>query len=82
MNKYYIENIGCDATTDLVIELTDEELEVFIKICKELNKKSTYGCMPTISIYKFSECEVHNDVFGGCSIYTEKAKDLIKDDEV
>lgn len=42
MSKYYIENNGCDDSTELAIELTDTELEIFIKICKELNKNSSY----------------------------------------
>lgn len=52
MNKYLIVLKGCDDTTYCELELNDKELEFLIKISKEINKYSSYGCQPTISIYK------------------------------
>ena len=49
---YFIENMGCDATTRGLIELTDVELTNFCNFIYHLNKNSYYGCMPKISIYK------------------------------
>lgn len=75
--KYYIENNGCDDTTKLVIDLTDKEVDVFIKICKELNKNSNYGCQPTIALYKYDECEVIQDE-DETYINPYNAKDLLE----
>lgn len=50
--KYLITLNGCDDTTYCELELSDKELEFLIRISKEINKYSTYGCQPTISIYK------------------------------
>lgn len=49
---YFIANAGCDDTTFGITELTEEEFQKFKKIIEELNKNSTYGCMPTIYIYQ------------------------------
>lgn len=76
--KYYIENNGCDDTTSLTIDLTDKEVEVFIKICKKLNKKSRYHCQPTIALYKYNDCEVDVDE-GRTYVYTYDAKDLLEE---
>lgn len=50
--KYLITLNGCDDTTYCELELSDKELEFLIRISKEINKYSGYGCQPTISIYK------------------------------
>ena len=52
MKKYLICLEGCDDTTKCEIELTKEEFDTFIKISKQINKKSTYQCKPHISIYE------------------------------
>ena len=72
--------IGCDDTTSLEIELTDEEVKTFIKICKELNKKSSYGCQPTIALYKYDECEVEEDEYR-IWVNTYYAEDLLEREE-
>lgn len=69
---------GCDAMTELEIDLTDEEVEVFIKICKELNKNSEYRCQPTIALYKYDECEIVQFDEDETYISTDKAKDLLE----
>jgi hypothetical protein len=48
--KYQISVDGCDDSTVVEIELTKEEKEFMDKFIKLVNKTSTYGCMPTMSI--------------------------------
>ena len=55
LNLYYIENNGCDDTTHGLARMTDEEFTVFKRVVENLNKNSTYGCMPTIAVYKISD---------------------------
>lgn len=54
-NLYFIENNGCDATTYGIARLNDKEFEKFKEIIENLNKNSTYGCMPTIQVYRANE---------------------------
>lgn len=54
-NLYYIENAGCDDTTHGLARMSDEEFAVFKRVVENLNKNSTYGCMPTIAVYKISD---------------------------
>ncbi len=55
--KYKIINIGCDDETEGVFEFTEEQYEFLNKTFKELNKNSTYGCMPKIYIKEVAEEE-------------------------
>ena len=50
--KYLITLNGCDDTTYCELELSNKELEFLIRMSKEINKCSDYGCQPTISVYK------------------------------
>lgn len=50
MKKYLICNIGCDDSTSKEFNFTDEQYLFLDTVFKELNKESTYGCMPTIYI--------------------------------
>ena len=50
MKKYKITNIGCDDETEGVFEFTEEQYNFLDKTFEELNKNSTYGCMPKIYI--------------------------------
>ena len=52
---YYIKNIGCDDETCGLVRISDEDLPKFKTFIENLNKNSTYGCMPTISVFKISE---------------------------
>lgn len=54
-NLYLIRNVGCDDTTLGLARMTDEELNFFKKIIDDLNKNSTYGCMPVMEVYKVDE---------------------------
>ena len=72
---YILANHGCDDTTFAVIELTDDELAIVLRVVNELNKHSTYGCMPTIGIYIFDEkVEIHErriDLIGATELTDE-----------
>ena len=54
-NLYFIRNIGCDDKTCGLARMADSEVEHFSDIVKDLNKNSTYGCMPIIEVYRISE---------------------------
>lgn len=54
-NLYYIENVGCDDTTHGLVRMTDDQIAVFKNVIENLNKNSTYGCMPTINVYKIDD---------------------------
>lgn len=54
-NLYFIENIGCDDTTIGLARMTDDQIAAFKNVVENLNKNSTYGCMPTIRVYKIDE---------------------------
>ena len=51
-NLYYIRNMGCDDETCGLVNIPDEYFPIFKDFIENLNKNSTYGCMPTISVYK------------------------------
>lgn len=55
MKKYYIENQGCDDTTEFYIDLTDDELKTVIKLFEANNKEANYGCKPDLYIYVYDE---------------------------
>lgn len=54
-NLYLIRNCGCNDTTTGLVRMTDEELEFFKTVIENLNRNSTYGCMPTIDVYRIDE---------------------------
>ena len=74
MKKYLITLNGCDDTTECEIELTNEQFEIFMQIAKEINKHSTYGCEPNISIY--DNYEKDND--GYLHYWDEECVDLLE----
>lgn len=54
-NLYLIRNCVCDDTTTGLVRMSDEQLEFFKTTIENLNKNSTYGCMPTIELYQVDE---------------------------
>lgn len=54
-NLYFIRNCGCDDTTNGLARMTDEQLSFFKNIIENINKNSTYECMPVIEAYKIDE---------------------------
>ena len=55
---YYVENAGCDDSTCGLVEIPDEHFPAFKTFIENLNKNSTYGCMPTISVYKIDRSNI------------------------
>lgn len=55
---YYIENEGCDDTTHGLARISDEDFPKFQSIIENLNKNSTYGCMPKIAVYRVEESDM------------------------
>ena len=49
---YYIENEGCVDITRGLVRISDKDFPKFKAFIENLNKNSTYGCMPIISVYK------------------------------
>lgn len=54
-NLYLIQNCGCDDTTIGLARMTIEQMVYFRNIIADLNKNSTYGCMPVIHVYNIDE---------------------------
>lgn len=55
---YYIQNLGCDDTTCGLIRISDEEFPKFKSFLENLNRNSTYGCMPVIYLYEIQEDDI------------------------
>ena len=53
--KYQIDLEGCDDTTRFFIELDENEKKLVEEISRLSIETSTYGCMPTLSIYEVKE---------------------------
>ena len=52
MRYVLIENIGCDDSTFGIAKFSDDGLLEFVKAVRELNRNSTYHCMPKIRLYE------------------------------
>lgn len=48
--KYRISVHGCDDSTIIIKELTEQELKIIREVAREVTKTSTYICMPTMVI--------------------------------
>lgn len=55
IKEYQIINSGCDDTTIGTFALTEKQYGFLRILFEELNKNSTYRCMPTIEIYPVQE---------------------------
>lgn len=51
-NLYLIKNNGCDDTTHGLADIPESIFPWFKELIGNLNKNSTYGCQPTINIFK------------------------------
>ena len=58
INLYYIRNVGCDDETCGLAKISDENFTEFKRMIEDLNKNSTYGCMPKIEVYKINESAI------------------------
>ena len=52
---YLILNNGCDDTTKGLVRMTYAQLDFFKTAIENLNKNSTYCCMPKIEVYRIDE---------------------------
>lgn len=81
-NLYLIRNCGCDDTTTGLARMTDEQLVFFKNIIENLNKNSTYGCMPTIEVFKIDMDilrEVNDEDDKDCMMYLGDKVYALKD---
>lgn len=62
-NLYYIINMGCDDETVGLARISDKDFPKFKEIIENLNKNSTYGCMPKIRVYKTPESNIKEVTF-------------------
>lgn len=60
-NLYYIENRSCDDTRGLAI-IPDEFWDIFKTTIENLNRNSSYGCMPKIAVYKIDETMIREAI--------------------
>ena len=45
-----VELVGCDDTTEVELEVTEDQRKFLLWVAEKLNTKSTYGCMPVMSV--------------------------------
>lgn len=55
---YYIQNCGCDDETSGLIRISDEDFPKFKSFVENLNRNSTYGCMPVIYLHEIQEDDI------------------------
>ena len=53
--KYRISVHGCDDSTIIEKELTEDELKTIQLVAKEVTETSEYGCMPTMEVKELEE---------------------------
>lgn len=61
MSDYHIRLSGCDATTDIVLNLDDEQIEVIRKVADRLNERSYYKCMPKVEVREATAQDIEED---------------------
>jgi hypothetical protein len=55
MDKLYmVNNCGCDDTTKCIIKISEEQFKFLNNVLGEINKYSSYGCMPKIYIKEYT----------------------------
>lgn len=47
---YRIRLIGCDDTTEFVMDITEDEAALIRRVAEKSDETSNYGCMPTMTI--------------------------------
>lgn len=53
-NLYYVVNNGCDDETCGLVRMPDSLFPWFKEFIENLNKNSTYGCQPKITVYRIT----------------------------
>lgn len=81
-NLYLIMNCGCDDTTSGLARMTIEQMVYFRNIIADLNKNSTYGCMPVVHVYNIDEnmiIEAEDDDPAENIMYLDDRKYVLED---
>lgn len=55
--KYRISVHGCDDSTIIEKELTEDELKTIESVAAEVTEASRYGCMPTMEVEELEQWE-------------------------
>lgn len=55
--KCFIKLIGCDDSTLIDLELTNDEIKLLERIATKSYKISTYSCMPVMKVIKGEEAK-------------------------
>ena len=76
MKQYIIRNVGCDDETEFEIELTDEQLELIIKLFDKNNIVADEYCQPELYIYNYDDYSYNHTKPINRS--NEELKDIIK----
>ena len=53
--KYRISVHGCDDSTIIEKELTEDELKIIQSVASEVTETSEYGCMPIMEVEELEE---------------------------
>lgn len=78
---YYIQNCGCDDTTRGLVKVPDIWFPSFKRFIEDLNKNSTYGCMPTIEVYRIPKNSIRKAKDDECEenpLYMNDTKYVLK----
>ena len=57
--KIEIKVHGCDDTTEIMMDVTDEQHQFLHRVAKEVTAASSYQCMPTMEVRLASIPEVN-----------------------
>jgi hypothetical protein len=55
--KYRIKVSGCDDSTYINRDLTEQEYAFLVSIAADITEASTYGCMPTMTLIDYETVE-------------------------
>ena len=53
--EYLIKVVGCDDSTEVIIQADDIEFAAILNLARKVNEKSDDLCQPTMSIYKATQ---------------------------
>lgn len=70
---YFIENIGCHDRTKGLVRIPDEHIHGFIKFIEDLNRNSTYGCMPVICVSRIDDESILRE-----AVYEDIPEDIMQ----
>ena len=51
----YVEVRGCDDSTSVQVEATEDEHEFLKRLAEKITETSSYSCMPTMNVFLNSE---------------------------